>query len=186
MSRRPPPEVLDKFLLSCVFLGLQLLGDFDCPPALELVDRDQGTWIRHFHELGSEKTMRPAVNGQLEMQEISLLRALLESAGGEMDALQHKFDDRRSANENLASFGIVLDLRPMEGVSLGSFDIQGTREALLRSKLYRDNELDVAGLKRNIVRYVPIGFPDEVCKTLPVQLVYNIGHGTMQGIQIQM
>lgn len=54
--------------------------------------------------------MRPAVNVQLEMQKISLLCALLESAGVEMDALQYKFDDRRSANENLASFGDVLDL----------------------------------------------------------------------------
>jgi hypothetical protein len=132
--------------------------------------------------------MQPAADGQLEMeiQQISLLRALLESAGGERDVLQHRFDDTRSANENLASFGVVLDLRPMEGVSLGSFDVQGTREALLRSKLSRGNELDVAGLKRNIVKHVPIGFPDEVCKTLPVQLVYNIGHGAMKGIQIQM
>jgi hypothetical protein len=130
--------------------------------------------------------MRPAVRGEADMHEVSLLRALLESAGGEMDALQHKFDGRQSANENLASFGDILDLRPMEQVSLGRFDVEGTRGALLRSRLYSGNELDIAGLKHNIVSYVPIGFTDEVCKTLPFQLVYNIGHGTMQGIQIQM
>lgn len=56
----------------------------------------------------------------------------------------------------------------MEGVLLGSFIVQGTREALLRSKLSRGNELDVVGLKQNIVRYVLIRFPDKVCKTVPV------------------
>ncbi|KAK3364900.1 hypothetical protein B0T24DRAFT_598223 [Lasiosphaeria ovina] len=76
--------------------------------------------------------------------------------------------------KNLASFGHLLDLRPMEGVSFSSFDAQATRKALLRSKISGDNEVHVVELKRTIVGYVPIGFPDRIYVRLPSKALEGV------------
>jgi hypothetical protein len=163
-----------------------LHGDFDSAPALELIERDRVSWIEYFLELGREKTTWPAEDAGVEMHDLSLLRALFKSAGGKMDVFQNKFDRRQSANKNLAGFSHLLDLRPMEWASFDSFDERRMREALLRSKILEGNELDVVGLKRIIVQYVPIGFPDAVYETLPAHLVHDIGYGTVEGFRILM
>ncbi len=171
-----------------MFLGLHLLGDLDNAPALELIDREVQAWMEHFREMGRKRAMWPPQKDlDTEMHQVSLLRGLLESAGAERDALQHRFDKDWLANDSFAAFGGLLgiNLDLVEPVSFGSFDTEKMREALLRSRISEDKQLDML-LTEQLLRYIPIGFPDAECEGLPVDLVYNIGYGRMNEVRVLM
>lgn len=120
------------------------------------------------------------------MHEVSLLRGLLESAGGDMNAIQHKFDTKWSANDSLARLGHLLGLGLTEPVSFGDFDALKLRVALSHCQIFECDELDLERLQRQTCLYVPIGFMDKVYKTLPARLVNTLGYGTATNAQLLM
>jgi hypothetical protein len=171
-----------------VFAGLHLLGDFTSGDAVdELLGRDQEVWIEYFRKLGNQKLGNQKADNTTEeteeLHEISLLRRLFESAGGKRDSRQHRLDVRWSANDNLLRLGRLLNLDfNTEPVLFGNLNAQKTREALMQSKIFERDELDVETLKAQILQYVPLGFSRV---TLPAELSHGIPYGTIMGFEMR-
>ncbi|KAH6883855.1 hypothetical protein B0T10DRAFT_609089 [Thelonectria olida] len=176
-----PSKVFDLFCLSCLFLALRLLDDLCGESALELVRRDREAWMKHFRELGKVKTRWPVERTRAEMQEVSLLRAVFASAGGRRDAAQLNFDEKRSANDNLAVLGNLFDIEPTGPVSFGGSGALNPSDLLLKFKPFQCNELDVAKLQQQIPP--PIMFPITIYGTLPADLINALQYQTVTTAQ---
>lgn len=149
------------------------------PSAFELIERKRGVWLEYFRELNTEKTKLPIDDAEAEMHKVALLRGLLESAGGGRDRSQHKFDNKRSTNDNLATLGHLFDLDLTELVSYGGSGTLKVREVLIQSKPFECSEMDVMKLQQQIPLYAPIGFSDAVYETLPANLINALGYETV-------
>ncbi|KAK3934105.1 hypothetical protein QBC46DRAFT_400657 [Diplogelasinospora grovesii] len=193
-------EILRRFLLRCVYLGLHLLGDFDSAPALKLVNRDVQGWIQYFRQLGSKKAMWPLAerDSQAGLHEVALLRGVFESVGGREGVRQRWFDGNWTANDSFAAFGnlllldldLDLDFDLAEPASFGSFDVQKMTEALLRSRVLKGECLR-PGISvgfsvlpgEQLLQYIPIGVSEAIDGVLPAGLVHDIGYGKVNEIR---
>ena len=181
----PPPEIRRRFLLLCVFLGIHLVGDFDSPHALRLVERTSEDWTEYLWGLRLRRTTWPSSDRDLRagLHEISLLRGLLESVGGEKDPLQRNFDPKWTANDSFAALGNLLD----RGIGLvkpppfGSFDVQKMTEALRISEVSKGESDVLPG--QQLLQYIPIGVQEAEHGILPATLVYDLEYGRITEIR---
>ncbi|KAK3337004.1 hypothetical protein B0T19DRAFT_396677 [Cercophora scortea] len=123
---------------------------------------------------------------QSERHQVSLLRRLLEVAGGQADDQQHMFCEELSINDSFELFVNILDLKLViaEPVSFGSFDARKMREALFRSKMAKGNDIEVI-LGEQLVRYIPSGFSDTDRRVLPAELIGDMELPEVLKFQIQ-
>jgi hypothetical protein len=180
-------------LLRCLFLALHLLEDFKSAPALRLINRDMPAWSEHFQILyrGRVEQLRGLQGGwaghfREDWHEISLLRGLLESVGGEMDVIQHQFDLHRTANDSFAAFGelLGLELSHARPGSFGSFDKEKMTDALRQSTMF-EGQLDVLP-GQELLQHIPIGVSEAEHGILPAALVHDIGSEKVHEVRGQM
>ena len=93
---------------------------------------------------------------------ISLIRAVLELAGGMVDCRQHVLGQEYAISDNFNLYKILV------GVSgtnwFGNFDPKEMSNALLKSKVFNDDAdigtLDTVGWSMQMMEFLPIGFPE--------------------------
>jgi hypothetical protein len=164
-----------------VFIGLQLLGDYNSDTAVELIKRDRNTWIKYFRDLGLRKMRSREGDMEEHWHEISLLRGVFASAGGPRDPRQHRFDTRLSAVDNFLTLGNLLDveLDHLRPILFGRFDRNAMRRALMRSEVFEGPDLDVEAMAADVLREVPLGLSGVL---LP-RWADTMSHATMMGFQ---
>lgn len=118
--------------------------------------------------------------------EISLLRGLLESVGGEIDVMQRQLNLHRTVNDNFAAFGrlLGLELSHERPGLFGSFDKEKMTDALRQSPMF-EGQLDVLP-GQELLQYIPVGVSEAEQGILPAELVYDIGIGKVHEIRGQM
>ncbi len=98
----------------------------------------------------------------LEPQMISLVQGLFEFSGGIVDCRQHALDQDYTASDNLNLYMILVGVAGTK--RFGDFDPKEISEALLKSKVFvKDSDigtLDTVGWSKQIMRFLPIGFPE--------------------------
>ena len=134
-----------------------MLQIYDGPPALELLSKGQDELLQVFTDLSKNGSREPDCE---EIQMISLVRCLLECAGGREDFSQHIFDKEYTANENANLCGALIGITGSN--CFGNFDMQKMLNALSRSKVFADDdlrELNVVELSNRMTAFLRIGYP---------------------------
>lgn len=132
---------------------------------------------------------------------VSLIRALLESAGGRGDALQRRFDNTRSANDNLAILGDLFGVELTEPVSLSRCRASDARQNLseasdsddfkapcktddpLGHMAFKCGKRSVMELQDHVALYLPVWFSNAVYEALPADLINDLSYGVVTGAQ---
>lgn len=138
--------------------------------------------MKHFQEI----KIWPIADAEAERHKVSLLRRLLESAGGRRDDFQHTLNEKRSINDNFGFLGELLGINAMQTASFDSFDVLKVREVLIQCDPFQFGELDAAKLLNQICRFVPVGFSEEVYRTLPANIINNLEYGIVLKIRCLM
>ncbi|KAI8710661.1 hypothetical protein NCS52_01546900 [Fusarium sp. LHS14.1] len=192
------PEVRSHFYNSCCFLTLHLPNAFDDETSRELINRNDESWMERI-----ESTMMvwPVEGSTMEFHQVSLVRALLESAGGREDTLQRRLDKTRSANENLAILGDLFGVELTEPVSFGRCRASGARQNLseasdsddskapcktkdpLGHTAFKCGKRSVMELRDHVALYLPIWFSNAVYEALPADLINDLSHEAVTGAQ---
>ena len=152
-----------------MFLGLNLLGNYDSPPALALLTRDQDNLLqsvqngyRDLSKIASEQATSVKMVECLELQTISLLRGVLELCGGRVECRQHAHDQEYTASENAAIYGSLIGITGTN--RFGNFDLKQMHNALVKSKVFaEDREFSASNAvewSMIMMNYLPIGFPE--------------------------
>ncbi|KAJ3469723.1 hypothetical protein MRS44_003788 [Fusarium solani] len=121
------PKVRSHFYNLCCFLALHLPNDLNGETSRELINRNDESWMK---QIKSSMMVWPAEGATMGFHQVSLIRALLESAGGRRDALQSWLDKKRSANNNLAILGDIFSVELTEPVSFGRCRASDARQDL--------------------------------------------------------
>lgn len=163
----------------CRFIGLHLIEhvpSVSTESVRSFIGRTDEAWMAIFRKLLSAKraTCVTALSNEEEMRKemhrIYLLYAVFKRACGEANNFQQLFDGTRSANENLANLGDLLNIdtesAPGSDTKLAKFLVLGQFDLMLDS----EPELSL------VYRYVPIGF--DVADQIPPQdLLNNLPYG---------
>lgn len=163
------PRVRRRFTQYLKFLGLNSLRNYDSCEALELLAKDQADLLQPFQKchtdpfkaLSEPKAPNKTLHGS-EIQMISLVRAVLELAGGMVDCRQHALDQEYAISDNFNLYKILVGVSGTNG--FGNFDPKEMYNALLESKVFIDDAdigtLDTVGWSMQMMEYLPIGFPE--------------------------
>jgi hypothetical protein len=151
-----------------------LVDDYDTPLVLSVLGKDEdelldGLWniysdpsvylpskIANFK---AEDEILEAQNAA-EFHRLSLVRSVLELAGVKMDVRQDMLDLEYTVNYNHNILGSMLGFSGSK--PFGTFASQKMLDALSKSLVFPDDtaQLDVMKLSADVMRRVPIGFPD--------------------------
>lgn len=149
--------------------------------------RTSDEWTEYLWGLRQRRIIWPQSGRDLRagLHEISILRGLLESVGGERDPLQRKFDPEWTANDSFAALGNLLDgsIGLVKPPPFGSFDIQKMTEALRLSEMSKGEPDVLQG--QQLLQYIPIGVQEAEHGILPAALVYDVGYGRIAEIRIR-
>ncbi|KAJ4195493.1 hypothetical protein NW759_016449 [Fusarium solani] len=185
-----PPEVRSHFDNLCCFLALHLPDDLNVETTRELINRNDESWMKQIKRLTMAS---PAEDATMGLHKVSLIRALLESAGGRGDALQRRFDETRSANDNLAILGALFGVELTEPVSFGRCRASGTRQDLseaprktkdpLEDTAFKCGKRSVMELQDHVARYLPVWFSSAEYEALPADLINDLSYEAVTGAQ---
>lgn len=169
-----------------MFIALHSFDDLATATNLDFMERTESEWLELFEDLCSQRKKWPVEDPVAEMQLLSLLRAVFESASGERNLPSDAFDMSLSAKDNIEKLSSLFDCgSEPEAAPFGSFDEERMRECLLRCALFKDDEqLNVALMKEHIRNRVPVGYPD--VERLPSRLVHTLRNETVNSMRINM
>lgn len=126
-------------------------------------------------ELCTEKAGRLLYDIDSELQEVALLRGVVEATRNRTDALQYGFNGWWSANANRARLG---DLLGLDLTWLVSPDDKRVGKGLRQGKENCDNTMEE--LRIRVLWYVPVGYLTEERSSLPSDLVNGVGYGIVR------
>ena len=120
------------------------------------------------------------------MIDLSLLRGLLESAGGKLGRHRRINDHemKLSGEQRFARFGQLFNLS-LKPARLGELNKSKITAILMQSGLTSDCEPDLAKLKDGIVKHCQIAFENGFDKILPADLCHTISFGDLLHFQLQ-
>ncbi len=152
-----------------MFIGLNLLGDYNSPAALELLAKDQASLLRVFRACQRhqcEALLRPPTSAEIpsstELHKISLVRSLFELSNCTIDARPHELHPEHTVDDNLDFYGSLVEVTGAN--CFGNFDPAQMHDALLKSSVFKNDPhtplLDIVAWSRQIMEHIPIGFPE--------------------------
>lgn len=168
--------VTKTFVKLCRFLGLLVL-EFVPSVSTKSVEaflgRSDEAWMAIFSRLLSAKTAMapPTEDMKKEMHQISLLRAVFKNARGGANGFQLRIDGGRSANQNLADLGDLLDIDTESApVSMGGNDAKHAKDLVMQELgLIFDSEPELGRVCGDV--YVNFEMADG---SLPQDLLNNL------------
>jgi hypothetical protein len=160
---------------------LNLLNNYDKPPALELLRKDQCEVLQAFREIRRSRfNWRPRISAaQFETQDrskkscdidlhwISIIRKVLEFFGGRENVLQENFDPDFSAIDNANLCAALLGISGSN--PFGKFDVRKMRNALSKSKLFANDDistLEIGTLTIRMMNFLPFEYPSHLVEYL--------------------
>ncbi|RTE70377.1 hypothetical protein BHE90_015225 [Fusarium euwallaceae] len=176
------PDIRSHFYNLCCFIALHLPNDLDVETSREIINRNDESWMK---QIESSMMVWPAEGVTMGFHQVSLVRALLESSGGRGDALQRRFDNTRSANENLAILGDLFGVELTEPVSFGRCRASDARQSPpeasdsddskapcktkdpLGHTAFKCGKRSVMELQDHVARYLPAWFSSVEYEALP-------------------
>jgi len=152
-----------------VFLGLNLLGNYDTRVALELLAKDEDDLLQPFQKghrdlfgAVSESEVPMKMLQGSELHNISLVRCLLEFSGGMVERRQHALDPEYPISDNANLFGLLIGIASTN--RFGSFDSKQMHGALSKSEIFAGDPdistLDTVEWSMQLMDFLPIGFPE--------------------------
>lgn len=148
-------------MLCYLFVSLLGIGDLGSASASEALTSGREIWTEHIRQMGKGGTKLDVVDAERELHKLSLLRMMLEWAGGREDAPQRQRNLELPAKDNLALVVEHLGIDVAAPVDLWDSDTAKIKEALLKHQSLMFGVRDIARLQE-IPRSVLIGLPSEV------------------------
>lgn len=151
-----------------MFLGLNLLEEYDSSHALELLAKAQDDLLQPFRKghtdvfkAAAEKEISVETLERSELQTISLVRRLLEFSGGRTECRQYTLDQECTSSDNASLCGLLIDIVGTN--RFGNFDSEQMHNALSKANVFvgdpNISTLDTVGWSVQIMRIIPVGFP---------------------------
>lgn len=149
-----------------MFLGLNLVESYDSPPALALLAKDEDDLLQPFRnsyiDLPEASSAQVEELIRAEQQTTSLVRGMLELAGGRVERQQHVEDQEYTARDNAGLCGSLIGITGTN--QFGNFDLKQMHNALLKSKIFAGDPdistFDPAIWSEKMMAYLPIGFQE--------------------------
>jgi hypothetical protein len=156
------------------FISLNLLDDYDKPPVLELLGKDQCEVLQAFRETHRnlsnwsprisvakfETRNRSKESDDIDFHRISVLRSVLEFSGGRENFLQKHFDPEYSPIYNANLCSALIDISGSN--PFGKFDVRKMRNILSKSKLFANDDistLEIGTWTIQMMKLLPFEYP---------------------------
>ena len=143
-----------------MLLALILLGDYNNPSAIQLLEKDQDGLLKAFRkDLADLFKATECQNRKVETHRIGLVRRVFMIAGGLENAHQLKFGQESTAIGNLNLLGSFVGIPG--SIAVRNFNLRALRSALSRSKAITNDyidTLDIAKLISQLMTSLLIGF----------------------------